>query len=117
MEKKKEKKRLKKANDEKRYRELQIETNRRLARRESGTAPVVNSPDTFQSYEDLEEEDENLRSAVNDTEPPPYEDAVQVQERRESEWRAQMQRRRSSAYSAQSGGGGSAGIGLVRTSS
>ena len=100
IEKKKEAKRQKKARDEARYRELQIETNRRLARIESGK--VIE--DTFvENPEEVDEDDDEYQqSAVDDTAPPPYEDAVQVGERREREWKAQMERRRSSVYSNQS---------------
>lgn len=98
VEKKKEAKRQKKANDEARYRELQIETNRRLARRESGN--VIENPLIDYTEED-EEDDEYVQSAVDEAKPPAYEDAVQVGERREREWQAQMQRRRSSTVSNQ----------------
>ncbi|KAK3725509.1 hypothetical protein LTR37_000479 [Vermiconidia calcicola] len=102
VEKKKEAKRQKKAKDEARYRELQIETNRRLTRKESGNDATQ---DTFiENPEDLDdgEDSMNLRQSVSDTSPPPYEDAVQVGERREREWQAQMQRRRSSVNSNRS---------------
>lgn len=100
VEKKKEAKRQKKARDEARYRELQIETNRRLSRTKSGN--VVE--DTFIENPEEPEEDENdlKQTAIDDASPPPYEDAVQVGERREREWQAQMQRRRSSVNSNQS---------------
>ena len=98
VEKKKEKKRQKKAAAEARYRELQIETNRRLARRDSGAAidnSYVEEPD------DDEYDDANQRLARDDVPPPAYEDAVQITERREREWQAEMQRRRSSLNSGQ----------------
>ena len=96
VEEKKERRRSKKANDEKRYRELQVETNQRLARRESGTV-IDNS-----LLDEPEEENENEKEAVNDASPPPYEDAVQVGERREREW---AERRRSSVASRGADGG------------
>ncbi|KAK3705016.1 hypothetical protein LTR37_013533 [Vermiconidia calcicola] len=102
VEKKKEAKRQKKAKDEARYRELQIETNRRLTQKERG---IDKTQDTFiENPEDLDdgEDFENLRQSVSDISPPPYEDAVQVGERREREWQAQMQRRRSSVNSNRS---------------
>ena len=82
VEKKKEKKRQKKRDAEARYRELQIETSRRLARTQSGNVienDYVESPD-------YEEEDEMQRKASNDIPPPAYEDAVQIGERRERQW-------------------------------
>ena len=102
IEKKKEAKRQKKANDEKRYRELQIETDKRLARKESATE-IDNTPPA--EYPDEEEEEDFQLIAVDDTSPPPYEDAVQAGERREREWQAQMERRRSSVASTQSSRG------------
>ena len=103
VEKKKEAKRQKKARDEARYRELQIETSRRLLHTPSGN--VINNTLVDQPQE---EEDENMHNAVDDSSPPAYEDAVQVGERREREWQAQMERRRSSAYSSRSNGGAAA---------
>jgi hypothetical protein len=111
VEKKKEQKRQKKARDEARYRELQIETNRRLARQNSGTTTnTAASPNNISNNSDSawvdnpeeEEEEEWMNVAVDDAHPPPYEDAVQVGERREREWQAQMQRRRSSVASQRS---------------
>jgi hypothetical protein len=111
VEKKKEQKRQKKARDEARYRELQIETNRRLARQNSGTTTNTatspndisnNSESAFVENPEEEEEEEWMNVAVDDADPPPYEDAVQVGERREREWQAQMQRRRSSVASQRS---------------
>ena len=117
VEKKKEQKRQKKARDEARYRELQIETNRRLARQNSSTtANTATSPSSATAPNNVdnnnsesawvdnpeEEEEEWINVAVDDANPPPYEDAVQVGERREREWQAQMQRRRSSVASQRS---------------
>lgn len=81
VEKKKEKKRKKKADDAARYRELQIETNRRLSRHESGN--VIQN-----TYEEQDEGyDDELQSHALDGAPPPaYEDAVQTGERRERQW-------------------------------
>ena len=115
VEKKKEQKRQKKARDEARFRELQIETSRRLSRTQSGN--VIEHKVEEEDREDEEEElhRENLHNAVDDTAPPPYEDAVQVGERRERAW-AQMQRRRSSAYSSHSQRSNNrASAGFVRT--
>lgn len=113
MEKKKEAKRQKKARDEARYRELQMETNQRLARQNSATdspntSTTINSPqDTFvENPEEYDEEDEYMNTTVDNGSPPPYEDAVTAGERREREWQAQMQRRRSSVTSNQSQRGG-----------
>lgn len=118
VEKKKEQKRQKKARDEARYRELQIETNRRLARQNSGTTTNDKTPTSpsnvdnnntesaFVENPEEEEEEEWMNVAVDDAHPPPYEDAVQVGERREREWQAQMQRRRSSVASQRSHGAG-----------
>ena len=107
VEKKKEAKRQKKAKDEARYRELQIETSKRLARTQSGNVVEQTVPENSNDVvvEDEDDEDEIQHSAVDDTAPPPYEDAVQVGERREREWQAQMQRRRSSVNSNQSSRG------------
>ena len=105
VEKKKEAKRQKKAKDEARYRELQIETNRRLARQNSGEktdSAATEATDTFVENPEEEDEEEFMNTAVDDSQPPPYEDAVQVGERREREWQAQMQRRRSSVASQRS---------------
>ena len=111
MEKKRIAKQRKKAHDEARYRELQIETNQRLTRRESANGnnaqappPVLEDPPSSfdENPEEEEVEDENLHSAVDESQPPAYEDAVAVGERREREWRAQMERRRSSVYKRRS---------------
>ena len=104
VEKKKEAKRQKKALDEKRYRELQIETTRRLSRTQSGN--VIEN--TFVENPEEAEDDDTLQKVVDDPSPPPYEDAVQVGERRERDWQAQMQRRRSSVNSNQSNSRGAA---------
>ena len=106
IEKKKEAKRQKKAKDEARYRELQIETDKRLARTQSGNV-IENEP---AEYPEEEDEEDYQQSAVDDPSPPPYEDAVQVGERREQEWQTQMQRRRSSVNSSHSNRGASSYI-------
>jgi hypothetical protein len=108
VEKKKEAKRQKKARDEARYRELQIETSKRLARRESASANVIENTrvEDPELEENSSDQDENLQLASSTDNPPPYEDAVAVGERREREWQAQMQRRRSSVASQQSSGTG-----------
>ena len=62
VEKKKEKKRQKKASAEARYRELQIETTRRLSRRESGN--IIEN--TFAEEPDEDDENEKQRSPVDD---------------------------------------------------
>lgn len=101
VEQKKEKKRAKKANDEKRYRELQLETNRRLSGTTTTDAALIDNS------EGEEEPEENVKVAGDDVPPPAYEDAVQAGARREAEWKAQMaQRRRSSVHSQRSGGSG-----------
>ena len=117
VEKKKEAKRLKKERDEVRYRELQIETNRRLAARtqSGGSNNVIDTSATATEYPDAEDErlsdqekEMQTAAAVDDAPPPRYEDAVAVGERREREWQARMQRRRSSVQShgSSSVGGG-----------
>ena len=98
VERKKEQKRLKKARDEARYRELQMETNKRLATRDGVNATA----DAF-AEEEEGDDDDILSPAVDDPSPPAHEDAVEVGERREREWRAQMERRRSSVASGRSG--------------
>lgn len=101
IERKKEEKRQKKlAIDEARYKELQVETERRLSRTQSGTIIEYPAEDT--------DDDEDLRTPDSVAPPPSYEDAVQAGERRERQWQAQMQRRRSSMTSTQSGGGSGA---------
>lgn len=112
VEKKKAAKRLKKANDEDRYRQLQIETNSRLARTQSGN--IIQN--TFVDEPEQDDQEEHLHSAVDDDSPPAYDvvrqDAVTVGEQRERQWQAQMmQRRRSSVYSQ---GSGQAVTGSVR---
>lgn len=107
VEKKREARRQKKADNERRYRELQIETTRRLSRTQSGN---IVEKDVAEEVED--EQDENLHNVVDDPSPPPYEDVVQVGERREREWHAQMQRRRSSTYSNQNSNAGPAQLRL-----
>lgn len=106
VEKKKEAKRQKKALDEARYRELQIETSQRLARTQSGT--IIEGAFSEEDGEEHEESaaDEDARKvAVDDVAPPAYEDAVASGERQEKEWRARMtQRRRSSVLSRSSRG-------------
>jgi TFIIF-interacting CTD phosphatase-like protein len=98
VEKKREQKRQKKAKDEARYRQLQIETNQRLARTQSGN--IIDNSAFVEDSEALDSDDpESPRSAVTEAKPPAYEDAVQVGERREQQWKANMQRRRSSVYS------------------
>jgi hypothetical protein len=104
VEKKKEAKRLKKARDEQRYRELQIETNCRLARTKSGNVIENTFIDDPEHEGNVNESEEQLQSsAVDDAPPPAYEDAVTVGERRERQWQEQMQRRRSSVHSETSG--------------
>ena len=108
VEKKKEQKRQKKARDEARYRELQIETSQRLARQDSANTATPstekNNRESAFIENPEEEEEEWMNTAVDDANPPAYEDAVAVGERREREWQAQMQRRRSSVQSSQSQG-------------
>ena len=127
VERKKEKKREKKANDEKRYRELQLETNARITRRESamsanntaaaaaaamsasGGVVIDNSAFVDEPADSSEDERENVKVAGSEVPPPAYEDAVQAGERREQEWKRQMERRRSSVYSERSGSGSGEG--------
>lgn len=106
VEQKKQKKRDKRANDEKRYRELQMETNQRIARRDSATA-LDDSAFVDEPQESSEEENENVRIAKGEAPPPAYEDVVTAGQRREDAWKAQMQRRRSSVQSQRSGASGS----------
>lgn len=82
VEKKKEKKRRKKADDAARYRELQIETSRRLSRQESGNVIENNYDEEL----DGDYDDELEKRAVDDAPPPAYEDAVESGERRERQW-------------------------------
>ncbi|KAK3057303.1 hypothetical protein LTR09_001485 [Extremus antarcticus] len=107
VEKRKEAKRLKKERDEVRYRELQVETNRRLAtkQRGDGGGDVI---DNIPAYEEDAETsgEEQMRSAVDEASPPPYDDVVAVGEMRERNWKTQMQRRRSSVTSQRSGAQG-----------
>ena len=100
IEKKKQKKQAKRDRDEARFRELQVETSRRLSRTQSGN--VIEH--TYDSGREEDADDsELLHSVTNEESPPRYEDAVSAGERREHAWRAEMTRRRSSAYSNQGG--------------
>ena len=82
VEKKKEMKRKKKADDAARYRELQIETSRRLSRQESGN--VIEN--TYEEEPDSYCVGEFEKETVDDAPPPAYEDAVESGERRERQW-------------------------------
>lgn len=113
VEQKKEKKRQKKANDEKRYRELQLETDQRLARRDSVTAVsgARKHEGDFAEEEDEGEEGSDSDGVKRERDEGwaeedggrAKEDAVSAGERREREWMRRMKRRRSSANSGGKG--------------
>ena len=91
IEKKKQLKKEKKANTELRYKELEVETKRRLSRTQSGTI-IEHTP---ADDEDTASQAEDERSPS----PPSYEAVVEAGTEKERD-RQQHQRRRSSAYSA-----------------
>ena len=91
IDKKKQLKKDKKMKDELRYKELQVETKRRLSRTQSGT--IIEHTPADDEETTSQPEDERSPS------PPPYEDVVEAGARKEQQSQ-QQPRRRSSAYSA-----------------